>query len=135
MEDINLIHLNNRAGSTLMLTVEFRTHPVINRGPVGKADSCILCQGVTQQRLETSMKTQVTDAVLVKAGGVNFAMTVSEWSINFQNLTAGLWVSEAGQTIPPRQLSTHQVFKPLLRALPKCPRLRCSYVPFAERSP
>ena len=32
------------------------------------------------------MKTQVTDATLVKAGGVHFAMTVSKWSVDFQNL-------------------------------------------------
>lgn len=93
------MHLHNRAGSTLTLTAESRTPPVINCSPVGKADSCILCQGVTQPRLETSMKTQVTDAALVKTGGVHFAMTVSEWSINSQNLPAGLRVSEAGQKL------------------------------------
>lgn len=99
VEDINLIHLHNRAVSTLTLTAESRTPPGINCGLVGKADSSILCQRVTQCRLETSMKTQVTDAALVKAGGVHFAMTVSEWSINFQNLPANLWVREAGQTL------------------------------------
>lgn len=99
VEDINLIQWHNRAGSTLTLTAESGTPPGINCSLVGKADSGVLCQGVTQCRLETSVKTQVTDAALVKAGGVHFAMTVSEWSINFQNLPAGLRVREAGQTL------------------------------------
>lgn len=88
-----------RAASTLTLTAESRTPPGINYSLVGKADCSILCQRVTQRRLETSMKTQVTDAALVKAGGVHFAMTVSEWSIYFQNLPTRLWVREAGQTL------------------------------------
>lgn len=71
----------------------------MNCSLMGKADSSIICQGVTQHRLKTSMKTQVTDAALVKAGGVHFAMTVSEWSINFQNLPTSLWVRESGQTL------------------------------------
>lgn len=99
VKDINIIPLHSRAGSTLTLTAESRTPPGIECSPVGKADSCILCQRVTRCRLETSMKTQVTDATLVKAGGVHFAMTVSEWSINFQDLPAGLWVGKAGQTL------------------------------------
>lgn len=45
------------------------------------------------------MKTQVTDAVLVKAGGVHFAMTVFEWSINFQSFPASLWVRGVDQTL------------------------------------
>lgn len=91
--------MHNRARGTLILTAESRTPPGINCSLVGKADSSILCQGVTQCRLETSMKTQVTDAALVKTGGVHFAMTVSKWSINFQNFPASLRVREAGQML------------------------------------
>lgn len=97
--DINLIHWHNRAGSKLTLTAESRTPPGVNCSLVGKTDSTIVCQGVTQCRLETSMKTQVTDTALVKAGGVHFGMAVSEWSINLQHFPTSLRVSEVGQTL------------------------------------
>lgn len=44
----------------------------------------ILCQRGTQYRLETSMETQVTDAMFVEAGGVHFSMTLCQWSIDFK---------------------------------------------------
>ena len=129
VEDINSIHCHNRAGSKLILTAESKAPPGVNCSLVGKTESHILCQGVTQCRLETSMKTQVTDAVLVKAGGVHFGMTVSEWSINLQKEKRPKRSDEQFGQLPPRQPSTHHGFCPLIQALQKC-----SCVPFAARS-
>lgn len=108
--------------------------PGINCSLMGKADWGTLCQWMVQCSLEPLMKTQITDTLLVKTGGVHNTVAEPEWSINLQNFpkdagpkTLARCSGEHFGQVPPWQPSTHHRLWTLLQIFLNCsgPSLLC----------
>ncbi|KAM7382743.1 hypothetical protein PAMP_002460 [Pampus punctatissimus] len=80
--------LSHRAESTSTFTEKSRAPPGINCHLVGKGRHRCTLPG--SDTVQVGYLHEVIDAVLVKGVGVRFSMTVSKWTINFQNLSTSL---------------------------------------------